>query len=83
MSLAFFLIMIFILMSGLFTPIHSMPEWAQWLSKLNPVTYFIEVMRMVVLKGSGFKDIIPHFIAMTAFAIVFNGWAILNYRKTN
>ena len=83
MSLAFFVIMIFILMSGLFTPIDSMPDWAQGLSKLNPVTYFIEVMRMVVLKGSGFKHIQNHFIAMTGFAILFNGWAILNYRKTN
>lgn len=83
MSLAFFAMMIFILMSGLFTSIESMPEWAKWIAKCNPVTYFIEVMRMIVLKGSSFVDIKKHFLIITAMAIFFNSWAILNYRKTN
>lgn len=82
MSIAFFFIMIFILMSGLFTPIESMPEWAKVVAHFNPVTYFIEVMRMVVLKGSGLPHIKNHIVIMLAFAIVFNCWAILNYRKT-
>lgn len=83
MSLAFFVIMIFILLSGLFTPVDSMPEWAKWIARLNPMTYFIDVMRMVVLKGSGFTDIKTHFAAMMGFAVFFNGWAVLNYRKTS
>lgn len=83
MSLAFFVMMIFMLMSGLFTPIDGMPEWAIWIARLNPVTHFIEVMRMVVLKGSGLMDIKNHLLATTGFAIFFNGWAILNYKKTN
>jgi ABC-2 type transport system permease protein len=83
MSLAFFFIMIFLLMSGLFTPIESMPVWAMWIAKLNPVTYFVEVIRMIVMKGSGFLDIINHILVMIGFALFFNGWAILNYRKTN
>lgn len=83
MSLAFFVIMIFILLSGLFTPVDSMPEWAKWIARLNPMTYFIDVMRMVVLKGSGFIDIKTHFAAMIGFAVFFNGWAVLNYRKTS
>jgi len=83
MSLAFFCMMIFMLMSGLFTSVDSMPGWAQVIAKCNPVTYFIDVMRMVVLKGSGFKDIKTHFLIMTGFAVLFNGWAILNYKKTN
>jgi len=82
MSLAFFIMMIFILMSGLFTSLDSMPAWAQVLARLNPVTYFIEVMRMVVMKGSEFKHITLHFIVMIGFAMLFNTWAILNYRKT-
>jgi ABC-2 type transport system permease protein len=40
-------------------------------------------MRMVVLKGSGFADIKQYFLVMAAFAVFFNGWAILNYKKTN
>ncbi|MFT4521162.1 MAG: ABC-2 type transport system permease protein [Bacteroidia bacterium] len=82
MSISFFFMMIFILMSGLFTPIESMPEWAKAFAYLNPVTYFIEVMRMVVLKGSGLRNITHHIWVMIGFAIVFNFWAIMNYRKT-
>ena len=83
MSVAFFFVMIFLLMSGLFTPIDSMPEWAKVIAYFNPVTYFIDVMRMVVLKGSGFQDLQFHFVKMAGFAVVLNSWAILNYRKTN
>jgi ABC-2 type transport system permease protein len=83
MSVAFFFIMIFLLMSGLFTSIDSMPEWAQVIARLNPVTYFIQVMRMVVLKGSGFNDIKMQFAAMLGFAIFFNSWAVFNYKKTS
>jgi ABC-2 type transport system permease protein len=83
MSLAFFCMMIFLLMSGLFTPIESMPEWAKVIAKCNPVTYFIEVMRMVVLKGSGFSDLIMQFLIITIMAAFFNAWAILKYKKTS
>jgi ABC-2 type transport system permease protein len=83
MMVTFFLFMIFILLGGLYTPIDSMPVWAQWFTRFNPVTYFIEVMRMVILKGSGLKDIIPQLWKMAIFAVLLNAWAILNYRKTS
>jgi ABC-2 type transport system permease protein len=82
MSVAFFIMMIFLLMSGLFTPVESMPVWAQWISNVNPVTYFIEVMRMVVMKGSGFRDLAKHFAIISSFAVGCNAWAIWSYRKT-
>ncbi len=82
MSLSFFFIMIFNLLSGLFTPIESMPGWAQIIAKINPISYFIDVMRMVVLKGSGFHDVLHHLLIILVFAFVFNTWAVLNYRKT-
>lgn len=82
MSLAFLFMMIFVLMSGLFTPVESMPTWAKWIAYANPVTWFIEVMRLVVMKGSTFRDIVPHFGIMIGFALVFNTWAIWNYRKS-
>jgi ABC-2 type transport system permease protein len=82
MTVAFFFVMIFMLMSGLFTSIDSMPEWAKVIARLNPVTYMIDVMRMVVLKGSGFRDIRFHFLFVALFALVLNTWAVLNYRKT-
>ena len=81
MSLAFFLMMIFLLMSGLFTSVESMPAWARIIAQFNPVTYFIEVVRMIVMKGSGFTHIARHFLIMAGFALVFNTWAIINYRK--
>ena len=83
MFLAFFFVMIFILMGGLFTSIDSMPEWAKMITKINPVNYMINVMRLVVLKGSGFRDILLDFIVVLTMAVFLNGWAVLNYRKTN
>ena len=77
----FFVMMIFMLLGGLYTSIDSMPEWAKWITKVNPVAYFIEVMRMIVLKGSGFADIKYHLLSVLGLAVVFNSWAILNYRK--
>ena len=74
-------LMIFILRGGLYTSIDGMPEWAKWITRFNPVAYFIEVMRMVVLKGSGLADIKKHLLIMFGFAVVLNSWAILNYRK--
>jgi ABC-2 type transport system permease protein len=81
MLVSFFVTMVFNLLSGLYTPIESMPVWAQIVTKFNPVSYFIEVMRMVVLKGSGLADIKNQIFALLGFAVFFNGWAILNYRK--
>lgn len=81
MLMSFFLMMVFILLGGLYTSIDSMPEWAQWITRANPVAYFIEVMRMVVLKGSGLADIGRHLLVVGGFAVVLNGWAIYNYKK--
>jgi ABC-2 type transport system permease protein len=82
MFIMFFFMMIFILMGGLFTSIDSMPDWAKMLTKFNPVAYLIEVMRMIILKGSGFKDIAKQLGIIGLFAIVLNSWAIFNYKKT-
>jgi ABC-2 type transport system permease protein len=81
MLIAFFLMMIFILLGGLYTSIDSMPPWAQWVTRFNPVTYFIDVIRMVVLKGSTLQDILPHLGKISIFAVVLNVWAIASYQK--
>jgi ABC-2 type transport system permease protein len=83
MFIAWFFVVIFILMSGLFTPIESMPEWAQLLTEFNPIKFFVEVMRMVMLKGSTLADIAPLFIKTLIYAIVINSLAIWSYKKTN
>lgn len=83
MFVAFFFMMIFMLMSGLFTSVESMPAWARTMSNLTPVTHFIRVVRMIVLKGSGFSDVQMEFLYIILFAVFLNGWAILNYKKTS
>lgn len=82
MFVMYFFIMILILMSGLFTPINSMPEWAQILTTINPLKYFIQVMRQVYLKGSTFHDLTNQFLALCIFALVLNTWAVLSYKKS-
>jgi ABC-2 type transport system permease protein len=83
MFIMFFFMMIFILLGGLFTSIDSMPGWAQVVTKLNPVSYLISVMRMIILKGSNLSDITWHLVTTLVFAFVLNGWAVMNYRKTS
>jgi ABC-2 type transport system permease protein len=58
MFITFFMVMIYLLMSGLFTPVRSMPDWAQWIAAVNPVKHIIAVMRAVMLKGAGFGDVV-------------------------
>jgi ABC-2 type transport system permease protein len=81
MLLSFFMITVFILLGGLYTSIDSMPAWAQTFTKVNPVSYFIEVMRMVVLKGSTLYDIRFHLLTVLGFGIVLNSLAVWSYRK--
>ncbi len=81
MFIAWFFMVIFILMSGLFTPIDSMPDWAQKLNIINPIAYFIKVMRMVLLKGAGFADVLNQIIALTFYAIVSLTLAVRMYKK--
>lgn len=83
MFIAWFFMVIFILMSGLFTPIESMPKWAQIVTEFNPIKYFVAVVRMVMLKGSGFMDILPQLWKTLLYAIVMNGLAVWSYKKVN
>ena len=77
----FAFIMIFQLMGGLFTPISSMPQWAQYITYAVPPRYFIEIMRAVYLKGAGIADLWPQYLSLTAFALLLCSVAALTYRK--
>lgn len=61
MFIAWFFVVIFILMSGLFRPIESKPKLAKKLTEFNPIKYFVEIVRLIVLKDVGFEDILPHY----------------------
>ncbi len=81
MFISWFFVMIFILLSGLFTPVENMPLWAQKLNILNPIAYFIEFMRLVLLKGSSFMDVWRNIVSISIYAVVMLGLATLRYRK--
>ncbi|MEI6410341.1 MAG: ABC transporter permease [Bacteroidota bacterium] len=81
MFTAWFFLIIFILMCGLFTPIESMPEWAQIADKLNPIAYFVQFMRLVLLKGAGFAEIKSNLYTVLGYALVVNSLAVWTYQK--
>jgi ABC-2 type transport system permease protein len=81
LMIAMFFLVVFILMSGLLTPIASMPRWAQWLTYANPLRYFAEIMRFVYLKGCTIPDILLQLASLSVFAVGTNLWAIISYKK--
>ncbi len=83
MFLSFFFMLTFILMSGIFTPVESMPLWAQRINIINPFAYFMKVIRMILLKGSGFADIQRDFYSLIIYASVILSLAVWRYRKVS
>ena len=81
MFVMFFFMIVFILMSGLLTPISSMPRWAQHLTMLFPPRYFIEIMRSVYLRGTSFAELISQISILAIFSVLFNTMAALSYTK--
>lgn len=81
MFVMFFFVIIFMLLSGLLTPISSMPDWAQKFTLILPPRYYIEIMRSVYLKGATFSELWHNFAALGIFAVVFNLLAAVSYRK--
>jgi ABC-2 type transport system permease protein len=82
MFIAFFCMIIFILMSGIFTPLESMPSWAQKADLVNPVAYIMRINRMVILKGSTAHDISRDIWSLVVIAVCFSFFAVKRYRKT-
>ena len=79
---SFFFLIVFIIMSGLFTPVESMPVWAQNIDKINPLYYLIRIIRNVVLKGSGLFDMTKELIYLSLYGLVMFSLAVWRYRKT-
>lgn len=81
MFLTFFFMVTFIFMSGIFTPVESMPKWANFINIINPIAYFMKAIRMIMLKGSGFADVFTELISMLVYAILAISLAVWRYRK--
>jgi len=83
MFAVFFFMIIFIMMSGIFTPTDSMPHWAQIINYANPITYFMRLIRMILLKGSGFTDIYKDFLILLGYGVAVITMAVVRYRKVS
>lgn len=81
MFMMFFIVMVFVLMSGLMTPISSMPKWSQILTYGLPPRYFIDIMRSVYLKGTEMSALWVEYSALGVFAVIVNALAAMSYRK--
>jgi ABC-2 type transport system permease protein len=82
MFVTFFILNVYLLMSGLFTPIDSMAPWVETVSQINPVRHFVTIARAVLVKGAGLADIARPLAILTAFAAVVLTAAVSRYRKT-
>jgi ABC-2 type transport system permease protein len=81
MFVTFFVVMIYLLMSGLFTPVASMPTWAQWLAQANPMLHYVAMMRAILLKGAGLADVARPLAILAAYGVAVLALAVARYRK--
>jgi ABC-2 type transport system permease protein len=82
MFVAFFVILIFLLMGGLFTPVDSMPDWARAVAQVNPVKHFVFIMRAVLVRGAGLETIAPPLLGLAAGGLAVLTLAVRRYRKS-
>lgn len=78
-----FCVICLLLLSGLFTPVRSMPDWAYATTYINPMHYFIDAIRTVFVRGGGFGSIAKQVLALAVIACVMNVWAVASYRKNS
>lgn len=81
MFTVFFFFVLFMLMSGIFTPVESMPQWAQTFNHINPIYYFMKANRMILLKGSDLSNVVPELISLGILGVTMFSVAVLRYRK--
>ena len=81
MFVTFFIVNIYLLMSGLFTPVDSMAPWVQTVSMVNPVRHFVTISRAILMKGAGLGQIVQPFLILLGTAVVVLFVAVRQYRK--
>lgn len=79
----FFFFLIFVLMGGIMTSVESMPDWAQTINRINPMYYYMRIIRSVLLKGSQVKDLLVEFFSLLVYGIIAMSVAVWQYRKTS
>ncbi|HEX7980376.1 MAG TPA: ABC transporter permease [Gemmatimonadaceae bacterium] len=81
MFVTFFIVLVYLLMSGLFTPVRSMPVWAQWFAQANPTMHYIEIMRGIMLRGAGLRQIAFHLSVLAVCAVAVFTLSVRQYAK--
>ncbi len=76
-----FFILILVLLGGMFTPVSSMPAWAQVIAAGNPFTYLTTTFRMLYLNGSTLAEVSGNLLVLGIIAVLLNGWAVFSYKK--
>ncbi|MBR1687845.1 MAG: ABC transporter permease [Prevotella sp.] len=79
----YFFLVVFLLLSGLLTPVGSMPGWAQLLTELNPLRHFIEPLRIVYVKGASLAELAPYLWRLALMGVLSSAWALWSYRKSS
>lgn len=82
MQMAFFFFLPSILLSGFMFPFRGMPEWAQWLGEILPLTHFLRILRGILLKGNEVSEILPNLWPIAAFLLAAGTLALARYRET-
>ena len=78
-----FFVVILLLLSGLFTPTASMPEWIYTTTYVNPMHYFIDAIRTVFIRGGTFQSISRQVLALSVIAATMSAWAVISYKKNS
>ena len=82
MQMTFFFFLPSMLLSGFMFPFRGMPDWAQWVGEVLPLTHFLRIVRGIMLKGTGLADLWPELWPLLAFTAVVSVVALRRYRQT-
>ena len=83
MFVMWFFVVSIMLLSGLFTPTRSMPEWAYLTTYINPMHYFIEAIRTVFIRGGGLHETAHQVLALAGISTLMGCWAVQSYKKNS
>ena len=83
MFVMWFFVVSIMLLSGLFTPTRSMPQWAYLTTYVNPMHYFIDAIRTVFIRGGGFCEVAHQVFALIAIGLFMATWAVKSYKKNS
>ena len=83
MFIVLFLFIVFVLLSGVFTPTEGMPGWARYINYANPMSFYIEIIKKIILKGSEFESMVQETVVLSIMAVIINTGAVLSYKEAS